>query len=108
MIIPTNMSNNNDSNLTKLRNHNFYDAVYDALSYTKFKEHPIPKSKISNHSYVLKIILQSEFVIEITDEKQKLITKKGLHKYYKLSMKGDEYIKLYEKIQELLKRKNEL
>lgn len=88
----------------RCRNLNFYDSLFDALTYIRYKGQPISKYKISNNSKILKMLVECEFIIEVMDDKQKSISKSGKHKYYNLSSKGQEYIMLYEKIQELLKR----
>lgn len=78
-----------------------YVSIYKSLHYLLDNDNmPMSKYRISNNKLVLNILLENNFIVECTDKK-KVVTdyiRNKETKFYCLSPKGMEYIRVFEKL----------
>lgn len=102
MIEVLNKPQNNNSHLDgNLNNNSTYEAVYRLLLNLNKLNKPVTLGRVTNQINIKKLLVKHELIQE-ADTKNTLTGRYLTYKYYTISPKGQEYIKRYEALKELL------
>lgn len=79
-----------------------YDSIYETLMYLSQYPIPLTKHRISTNRNVLFSLLSKQLIKPVVDKNYLIKREYENVPHYVISMKGIEYIKRYESLQQLL------